>query len=301
MKLLRCTYRPVTIFCRLARPLVCLACIAIAHPGFGHGDLHLQIEQVTAEIAGQPENAELYLRRGELHRAHGDPRSAVADYDRVTALNPQLAAVDLARARLLLASGAYRAAIEAINRFLGSEPNRSDALITRARARHQLRDFLEAAADFTAAINHAPRPEPEYYLERAHALTAAGPEHGGAALAGLKEGLVRLANPITLVLAALDLEIAHGRYDDALGRIDRAMASLPRKAPWIERRGDILAKAGREGDARRAFAEALAEIEQMPAQRRSTAANLALEQRLREKVRARAAYAAQDAAPRTEP
>jgi len=251
---------------------------------WGHGDLHEQIEQVTIQIGKEPAAAELFLKRGELHRAHGDNRAAVADYDRVAALAPKFAAVDLARGKLLLGSGAYRSARTALDRFLAVEPHWVDALVTRGRVLRHLNEHLAATADFTEAIRQSPRPEPEYYLERAQALTAAGVAHHNDALEGLKEGLLRLGNPITLVLATLDLEMAQARYDDALARIDRVMSTLPRKAPWLERRGDICLKAGREKEAHRAFTEALAEINQIPAHRRGTAASLDLEKRLHAKL-----------------
>ena len=44
-----------------------------------------------------PNNASLYLKRGELHRIHQDWPAAAADYDRAAQLDPNLAVVDLAR------------------------------------------------------------------------------------------------------------------------------------------------------------------------------------------------------------
>src|SRR5881409_353563 len=52
-------YAPVA----LAIPLF----LALPNRLHAHGDLHLQITQVTEQLAKDPKNAELYLRRGELH------------------------------------------------------------------------------------------------------------------------------------------------------------------------------------------------------------------------------------------
>src|SRR5262245_7785095 len=73
-------------------------------PGLAHGDLHEQIAAATSQIEKNPKNAELYLKRGELHRAHEDWDAALADYERAAILNPKLIVVDLARGKVLLAA-----------------------------------------------------------------------------------------------------------------------------------------------------------------------------------------------------
>src|SRR5687767_3873416 len=61
----------------------------------GHGDLHLQIVEITKEIEKSPKNAELYMRRAELHRAHLDFDASQADYDYVYTLDPKFPMLDL--------------------------------------------------------------------------------------------------------------------------------------------------------------------------------------------------------------
>jgi predicted negative regulator of RcsB-dependent stress response len=55
----------------------------------------------------------------------------------------------------------------------------------------------------------------------------------------------------------------------------------PRKESWLARRGDILAGAGREPEARAAYAAALAAIEALPRSARRTAAMVSLEKHVR--------------------
>src|SRR2546426_2682773 len=71
---------------------------------FAHGDLHEQIAITTKLIQREPHNAALYLKRGELHRAHGEWDAAMADYERAAELDPKLEVVDLARGKALLAA-----------------------------------------------------------------------------------------------------------------------------------------------------------------------------------------------------
>jgi tetratricopeptide (TPR) repeat protein len=165
---------------------------------FGHGDFHEQIDAVNAQIEQTPSNAELYLRRGELHRLHGDWPAARADYDRAATLAPGLALVDLARGRLFLSAGAFGDAKKVLDRFLTAMPHHVDGLVTRARVLRMSGEPLAAVADFTKAISESTQPDPDFYIERAEALAAAGPDRLEEALQGLDEGLKRLGYPLTL-------------------------------------------------------------------------------------------------------
>jgi hypothetical protein len=84
--------------CRPVRPhglagaLCLVAAVALAPQAAAHGDLHEQIQAVTARRAEAPASAPLHLKRAELHRAHRQWEAALADYARVAALDPDLAA-----------------------------------------------------------------------------------------------------------------------------------------------------------------------------------------------------------------
>lgn len=259
-----------------------LAALAWPNPGLAHGDLHGQIEELTKQLTKQPKNAELYLRRGELHRAHRDWDAAQADYDRSLTLAPQYRAVHLARGRMFLEADWPLSAKVALSRFLEFEPKHSGALAFRARARVKLREYLAAADDFTASIGSSPEPVPELYIERAQALTEAGEDHFGTALAGLEEGVRKLGPIVTLQLYAIDLEVKLKRIDAALARLDQLAAQSPRQETWLARRGEILRQAGRTAEAQRAFVAALEAIAKLPAARREVPAMVELEKRLRD-------------------
>jgi tetratricopeptide (TPR) repeat protein len=98
----------------------------------GHADLMLQIDDLTQQIQKSPANAELYLRRGELRRAHLEWDLAAADYDKAHALAPALDAVVLARGRLYFDSGWPLSAKACLDLYLSRVPNNAMALVTRA-------------------------------------------------------------------------------------------------------------------------------------------------------------------------
>lgn len=251
-----------------------------AAAGLGaHEDLELQIAGVTREIEREPRNAELYLRRGELHRFHEDWPKAEADYRRVEELDAGLTAVDLARGRMLLASGHPERAKEALDRFISRRSSHPEGWLERGRALIKMGRRREGAADFTRGMELAPVLLPEHFVERAEALAAAGDRE--AALRGLDEGIRKLGPLVSLELPAIDLDLALGRTDAALARIEALSKQTPRKEPWLARRGEILLQAGRAAEAREAFQAALAAIEALPAARRKARATADLEARVR--------------------
>jgi len=248
----------------------CLAAvIGLPAAAIAHGPIHERIAFVSARIERDPSNAQLYVERGELEREHHDFKAALADFDRAAALDPHLTTLDLNRARAWFDAGDWRRARDALDRFLGDHPNHAAGRAMRARVRFKLGDIAPASEDYTHAI--ALRPDPDYYLERAHAQAAAGPASVGRALRGLDEGVAALGPVMSLQLAAIDLELGSKRYDAALARLDRILERAPRKEEWLARRGDILRAAGRRDEARATYQAALGAIAMLPAERRTTA------------------------------
>jgi predicted Zn-dependent protease len=217
----------------LAASLILAQHFATAHNGLGE-----QIAVLTAQIAANPANAELRVRRAELYRFSRRWTDAIADLDRAATLDPAMAAVDLARAHLLLESGNPRAAVDTATRFLTRQPRHADALIVRARARATLGFAHDAATDFTRALDQ--RPTPDVYIERAHTILGPGTTHIEEALRSLDDGIVRLGPVVTLELEAIDLELRLKRYGAALSRLDRVSAQTARQESWLARRGAIL-------------------------------------------------------------
>src|SRR4029079_17282888 len=122
-------------------------------PSLAHGDMHVQIIEITKQIEQNPTNVDLYIKRGELHRYHQDWDAAQADYDRALSLNPKLEIVDFVRGRMYLEANWLLSPKVALDRCLEKQPAHVDALITRARTLTKLERRLEGAKDYTLAIN----------------------------------------------------------------------------------------------------------------------------------------------------
>ncbi|HKS35910.1 MAG TPA: hypothetical protein VJW76_01885, partial [Verrucomicrobiae bacterium] len=96
-------------------------------PASAHGDLHDQIAAVTRQIDRDPTSATPYLKRGELHRVHGNWEAALNDYTHVARLDPDFEAIDFFRGRMLLDADRPKPARECLNRFLAKRPDHAEA------------------------------------------------------------------------------------------------------------------------------------------------------------------------------
>jgi tetratricopeptide (TPR) repeat protein len=264
-------WRPLQLFLFL--------CLVVPAPALGHGPIHEQIEEVTLRIQRDPRNAELHLKRAELNRIHNDWRAALSDYRTARRLDPTLDVVDFCEGRMLLEAGDLKQARRSLERFLSRHPDDPDALWARARVEAKLRRHKAAVEDYTRALARLSEPKPEHFVERASALAAAG--RTTQAIAGLDEGIQRLGPLVTLEIPAIDFELELSRYDAALARLARIIDQSPRKESWLARRGEILARAGREQEAREAFVQALKALEALPPQFQATRAMKELEKQCR--------------------
>ncbi len=230
---------------------------------FGDGAIHDLIAAATADIEKRPNDAELFLKRGELYSRHGEWIAAIADFDRAAALDPMLLTVDLFRGRLHFYARRYEEAVKTLDRFIEKKPDVADAFLTRARAKVQLQQFAAAADDYTRTIDLASSPQPEFFIERSQAIASQGPDKTREAVASLDEGILKLGPIVTLVVPLIELEVGAKHFDAALRKIDPFL-DTQRGDVWLVRRGDILVKAGRPAEARAAYQSALEKIDTLP-------------------------------------
>lgn len=267
--------------------LSCVAALAIlgtAPRAGAHADLILQIEDLSRQIAKEPRKIELYFRRGELHRAHLDWDSALADFNRILTIDPANKSVDFAKGRLMADANWLLSARAYLDRFIASHPRHAEAFTTRARVHTRLKLHLASSEDYTDAIRLSPEPGPELFIERAQTLASQSPEFYARALEGLDEGVKRIGPLVTLQLLAIDLELKRKNFDGALGRIDGIAQRSPRKETWLARRGEVLQQAGRPQEARDAYQSALTALGTLPPVRRNVPAMAQLEKRIRSQI-----------------
>jgi len=256
-------------------------CGALLAPAYAHRPQDDRLDQLDQRIARDPGSADTHLARSVLHRDRGAFAEALVDLERAAQLDPARVQVDFLRGELFLVWQRPEHAVAPLERFVAREPHHAKAHVLLARALAQSGHPIEAARHFDRAIEFAPVPVPAHYLERARALADAGEPHVDAALRGLDAGMERLGPVVALASYAAELEIARGRYDAALARLE-PIATSPPSATWLARRAEILERAERRDEARAAYAQALAQLEQLPVRRRQAPAIAELESHARD-------------------
>jgi predicted Zn-dependent protease len=239
--------RSIRLCSSLLQALV-LAVLGFPFSAAAHVGIHEEIETLSRLIRQAPANSQLYVSRGEAYRLHSNRDSAITDFSKALDIDPGNVAATTGLGRTYLDQGNPRQAIVHLNTALAREQGNVRALILRAQANAGSGRPLEAAADYTRAIEQfgkQGKPLPGYYLERARAYAAAGDQYIDRALQGLDEGISVLGNIRTLELYAVELETRRGDFDAALVRLNSVLAGAPRKEFLLLRRGDILTAAGR--------------------------------------------------------
>jgi len=237
-----------------------------------HGQLHIQIEQLSHLIDKTPNQVELYLKRGELYRLHQDINATLADFTHAAKIAPKQAITNLFLSRAYLDNKQYQLAETTISRFLSAQPQHAMGLIIRARAFTALNHHLKAAADYTQALNLMEPPQPAYYLERAKVLQKQGASYFNQAITGLDEGIKKLGPLVVLQLEAIHLLEKQHRYKEALQRVDTLISQTQRKEKWFLMRGKLLILSTQYTEAKEAFILGLEAIKQLPTVRRRTRA-----------------------------
>lgn len=277
------------------RGLFVTACLFVTPPGSHarpvfHEGLAEQIARLDARLSIDGRSVRLLLERAELHRLHGDSSAALLDLDRVVRLDPGLAQVDLLRARALFDAREHEQARQAVDRFLNRPAGdrsadgkgSSGAHLLRARILVVLGEPEAALTDLEQALDQAPIPSPDLYVERSRLLASLG--EIDRALAGLDQGIRRLGPVVSLELPAIDLEMARGQPDAALARLDLLAARSARKESWLSRRGDLLLQAGRRAQAREAFLAAGEALARLRPKQRTSGASLRLAQHVQDSL-----------------
>jgi predicted Zn-dependent protease len=96
-----------------------------------------------------------------------------------------------------------------------------------------------------------------------------------AALQALDEAIARLGPLVSLVNAAIEIDMENGNADGALRRIDMMRDAAPRPEPWMARRASVLARAGRTAESQAAWQSLLDHLSSLPAGERSSHAMFA--------------------------
>ena len=246
--------------------LAALVVLLGARIGATHPGVEFLKDAARDEAAARPLDPEAHLHEAKAHQVAGEWDAALDAYARALECGADPDEVGVARGQVQLAAGRAWLAKRELERVLARRPDVAGALLERGRTWRALGRPAKAGRDLRHAIARLPRPTPDQVFECRDALLAA--DDPDAAVLALDQGIARLGPVPSLELAAVELEARLDRPTAALRRIDRLLGEAPNNEAWVVRRGELLAQAGRNDEARAAFARALAMIEARPASRR---------------------------------
>jgi tetratricopeptide (TPR) repeat protein len=265
---------------------VLLVMTAVLAPrALAHGDLHERIAEVSRQIEKEPNRADLRFKRADLHRLHHDWPAARTDLAAARQLDPQLADLDFLAGIVELGAGSPAVALDLLDRQLTANPNHVAARLWRARSLAALDRPGDAVRDYDLILRTSREHVPDHYLERARSQCAAGMDVA-VVLQGLDEGIGCLGPLVSLQSMAVDLELQRNDRQAAVRRIDQTLPTLPFRAPWLLRRGQVLERDGQPAEARQTYTTALRELTAIPAARRRSTVHQELEQQLRHALEA---------------
>jgi predicted Zn-dependent protease len=207
----------------------------------------------------------------EAHVEHEDWQECIEEISRVEGFAPGVHPTGYLRGLALFIGGKNDEAYNVLDYFLTTHPDHVEALATRGRVLAEMDCPAEAVADLQAAVKAMPSPSGELVMELALAYQKIGkPEEASKVL---DEALKTSRDAPLLLECAMKIDTAAGMWDSALGRIDGLHKNAPRPEPWMAKRAELLAKAGRAEEARAAWTALRDRLISLPSLERGTPQN----------------------------
>ena len=242
----------------------------------GHGTHEERVELYTAKLAREPGDVNARHELALAYVENEEWEHALEQLDLASAMLKPDSGLDFSvtRARALAIGGKTEEAREVLDRFLVKNPADAPARLERARIFAALSLPSESLTDYRLAMANFTKPDADIYLEVATALGRQGENEEAISL--VEKGISAQGNEPSLIQMALELETAAGKYDAALSRLAILEKQAPRPEPWMARRAELLAKAGRAEESRAAWTALKQHLSSLPNLERGTPDFLAL-------------------------
>lgn len=261
-----------------------LLCLPMTSMLFAHGDLHEQIEKATKRIEQEPNNANLFLKRGQLYAQHQELDNAKSDFVQARLLNPQLDIIDLLLAKVFSENNEVDMALKHINTFLKAHPESADGLIIRSGIHQQKKDELAAQKDLELAFSNIENPHPKHYIDIAETVLRANPANSQEALMWLQKGQNQFGFDIVLKEKEIEILTISQQYEKALSTVDEVLNNFPRKEKWLFKKGEIAELAGQVQNAQSFYTATIQAIQDLPKRVQMTRKMMELETNTVERI-----------------
>ena len=196
-----------------------------------HGTHEERVKHYIEVVKRDPRDANAWHELALARLDNDEWQRALQELDVADALVKQDGGGDFSvtRARAMAAGGRLAGARDLLDGFLKKSPRDGRALLERARILNALELPDASLADYCSAMEVLADPAPEIVIEAAEKLAERNQREEALALILRAIGSRGETHP--LLLKAMELEIATGRFDDALARVSRLEKAAPRPEP----------------------------------------------------------------------
>ena len=221
------------------------------------GDPAAALKQLEAGLRLWPNNAGARYAAGQAALQLGDLQRALAEYREATRVDEKATDAALAMARIYYSLHKHSPAQQFAERHIATRPfENGDAHVIAIRAAAEQENYAKAER---LLENLNARPGMRNLVVVEHAWVVRKRDGYEAAVAVVENSgldLTDSANAMALTSMALDL-ISLGRQEEALRRVDKALAKHPSDPPLLDIQSRLLARMGRNDEALAAVEKAL--------------------------------------------
>jgi tetratricopeptide (TPR) repeat protein len=249
---------------------VSVLAIVFIVPSFAHahGAYHDVVVEVSKALETSPDDAALHFRLACAHQEHGEWTAAMVELEIVERLAPEKYETAYVQGQALATGGRLKAAKDVLNGFLREQPEHVGAHEQRARVLVKLGEPKPAVTDYEFVLAHLKMPKAELILETVDAMQAAEMKDEASAL--LRKHALREGADPEIVAKLLEQAEAAPEPDEALALMSQMERQALQPEVWMARRARLLAKAGRDADARTAWTSLHARIAALPSLKRGS-------------------------------
>ncbi|MGE4633605.1 MAG: hypothetical protein AAEJ47_11265 [Planctomycetota bacterium] len=229
-----------------------------ASPVVVHDGVHIDVDRVTREIKESEDPGPLYLLRARLCRAHGRPELGLQDLQMARGCGIDPFAEKLERALCHRDMARPHQSLRLLDELAEAPGNPSlDVFSERSAVRESLGDIDGAIIDLARV--HAVNPDLEKTLRLG--MLYEKRKAPGIAASLYRKMIARSGDSALLSISLIRAETDSGHHDEALALVDVKLQSAALKAPWLQRKAEILTAAGREVEAEMVLKEALKDLD----------------------------------------
>ena len=223
-----------------------------------HDGVHVDVDRVNKEIKESDDPGPLYLLRAKLCRAHGRPELGLQDLQLARGCGVDPYAEKLERALCLRDTLKTQQALQLLDELAEMPGNTSlEVFSERSAIRESLGDIDGAIIDLARV--HALVPDLEKTLRLG--MLYEKRKAPGIAASLYRKMIEKSGESALLSISLIRAEKENGNYDVALSLVQEKLKRAALKAPWLQRKAEILMAAGRETEANSVLEEALKELD----------------------------------------